>query len=337
MEKFWTWLGRGLAVLAIVLFVGISFTIGWRPFLGPRTRPVTNRKFEATAARLERGRYLANSVMGCTDCHSEHDWNTPGAPAIEAKLGAGEIFPDEGLPGKIVAPNLTPDPVTGTGRWSDDQLARAIREGIGHDGRTLFPLMPYKGFRILSDEDLASVVVYLRSLPPVRNALPATQIDFPVKYLIRNAPQPLTEPVAAPDLSTPEKRGAYLVRLASCGECHTPQQRGQRNDALAFGGGLEFAGPLPTVTSANITPDASGISYYDENLFVQAMRTGKVKARQLSSMMPWIDYGTMTDEDLKAVFAYLRTLKPVKHRIDNSLPPTRCKLCQGKHGAGDQN
>ena len=78
--------------------------------------------------------------------------------------GAGDVQPYADLPGKIVAPNLTPDPETGAGNWTDDQLARAIREGIGHDGRALFPMMPYTHFREMSDEDLASVIVYLRSL-----------------------------------------------------------------------------------------------------------------------------------------------------------------------------
>jgi hypothetical protein len=337
MKRFWKWLGAVLVVLAAVLVVAISFTIGWRPFLGPRARPVTDRKFEPTPERLARGRYLANSVMGCTDCHSEHDWKAPGAPSLEAKLGAGQIFPVSGLPGTVVTPNLTPDPETGAGNWSDDQLARAIREGVGHDGRALFPLMPYQAYRVLSEEDLASIVVYLRSLPPVRNPLPKTKIIFPVKYLIRGAPQPLTTPVPSPDQSTQVKRGEYLVRMAHCEGCHTSQQGGKSNMAMAFAGGFEFNGPLPTVVSANITPDPSGIPYYDEDLFLQVMHTGKVRSRQLSAVMPWREFTNMTDEDLKAVFAYLRTLPPVHHRVDNTLPPTACKICQGKHGGGDQN
>jgi mono/diheme cytochrome c family protein len=257
---------------------------------------------------------------------------------MPAMLGAGQVFPEKNLPGAVIAPNLTPDQETGAGTWTDDQFARAIREGIGHDGRTLFPLMPYGHFRTMSDEDLASIVVYLRSLPPVRNPLPKTEIIFPVKYLIRAAPEPVNDPVPPPDLSTPAKRGEYLTRMASCVTCHTPQERGQSNMKLLFAGGFTFnVGPLPSVTSANITPDPSGIAYYDENLFLQAMRSGKVRARELSAVMPWIGYKNMTDEDLKAIFAYLRTVKPVPHRVDNSLAPTLCKLCGGTHGAGNQN
>ena len=106
--------------------------------------------------------------------------------------------------------NITSDPETGAGSWTDDQLARAIREGIGHDGRALFPMMPYESLRHMSDEDLASLVVYIRSLPPVRNPLPKTEIIFPVKYLIRNVPQPVTGPVSSPDRSDRVKWGEYL-------------------------------------------------------------------------------------------------------------------------------
>src|SRR5207244_1258264 len=141
--------------------------------------------------------------------------------ALGDKLGAGTVFGEGSeLPGKLNASNLTPDKETGAGNWTDDMLARAIREGIGHDGRTLFPLMPYVNYREMPDEELASVIVYLRTLAPVRNSLPQTEIIFPVKYLIRGAPEPVTASVSQPDLSDPVKRGAFLVRMASCADCH---------------------------------------------------------------------------------------------------------------------
>jgi hypothetical protein len=93
----------------------------------------------------------------------------------------------------------------GTRTWSDDQCARAIREGFGHDESTLFPLIPYEQERAMADEDPASIVVYMRSLTPIRDSLPETKTIFPVKYLIRNVPQPLAAPVPPPDLSSPPK------------------------------------------------------------------------------------------------------------------------------------
>jgi hypothetical protein len=325
----------GVVVLATV---AITFTIGWRPFIGPKARPLTTRTFDRAPQRLERGRYIATALSGCLDCHSPHDWNAPGTPYIAGMVGAGEIMPEPNLPGRIVAPNLTPDLETGAGRWTDDQLARAIREGIGHDGRALFPMMPYTDYREMSDEDLASVVVYFRSLPPVRHQLPRSEIIFPVKYLIRGVPQPLNSPVPEPPSTLePSKRGALLVKLAGCNDGHTPRDKGQEIPGLSFAGGSPFPGPWGDVSSANLTPDPSGIPYYDEALFLQLMHTGVVKARPLNDVMPTMVYKNLSDEDLKSIFAYLRSLKPVQHRVDNSEPPTLCKLCRQKHGGGNRN
>jgi hypothetical protein len=337
MKRFGKWLILVLLGLAMLLAIAISLTIGWRPFLGPKARPLTDRTFERTPQRLERGRYIATALSGCVYCHSPHDWNAPGHPIVTAMLGAGVVLPFANLPGRVVGPNLTPDPETGAGRWSDDQLARAIREGTGHDGRALFPMMPYPHYRNMSDEDLASVVVFFRSLTAVRNVLPPTEIIFPVKYLIRSVPQPITTSVPGPDKSNQVKYGAHLVDQAGCTDCHTPQDRGQALPDMEFAGGFLFPGPWGSVASANITPDPSGISYYDETLFLDMMHTGQVKARQLSSIMPVMIYKNMTDDDLRAMFAFLRTLKPVKHRVDNSEPPTDCKLCKQKHGGGSEN
>src|SRR6516162_7433283 len=166
-------LGKGLLIgfiaLLVLLALGITFTIGWRPFLGPNARALTDRKFESTPQRLERGKYLAS---GCIYCHSPHDWNAPSTPIQAGMEGSGEQEPYLDLPGKIIAPNLTPDKETGAGTWTDDMFARAIREGIGHDGRALFPLMPYQNFREFSDEDIASLVVYLKSLLPEQRTSP---------------------------------------------------------------------------------------------------------------------------------------------------------------------
>jgi cytochrome c553 len=327
----------GLLVVLLVILLGGALValVGVRPFLGPKARPLTDRNFESTPERLARGRYLAENLAGCLDCHSEHDWKSPQFPVTRAYVGG--VFPLEGLPGRIVSANLTPDPETGIGNRSDDQLARAIREGIGHDGRALFPLMPYPFYRHLSDEDLACIIVYLRSLTPVRNPLPKTEIAFPAKYLIRNVPQPVEAPVPPPDAGAPEKRGRYLAGIAVCADCHTPQRNGQPIPELAYAGGFDLRGAWGRIASSNITPDPTGIPYYDEELFFQVMRTGHVRARKLHDLMPWSYYKNLTDEDLKAMFAYLKTLPPIAHRVDNSLPPTMCKLCRNEHGAGDQN
>jgi mono/diheme cytochrome c family protein len=329
----------GLGVVVVLLAAAITATVGWRPFFGPAARPLTDRRFEPTSARRARGQYLFTAGAACIGCHSEWDRTLDGHPAKAGFEGAGRNWADEGMPW-LTAPNLTPDADTGAGTWTDDMLARSIREGIGHDGRALFPVMPYVRFAAMSDEDLASIVVYLRSLPPVRRSLPKTAIPFPPGPLINSVPKPVTAPVPAPDMSTPERAGAYLVRMAVCAECHTPSDdRGNKLPGLEFAGGF----PLPdataghTIVSANITQDPSGIPYYDEALFIQTIRTGRVVARKLDDMMPWASYRNLTDDDLKAMFAYLKTVTPVKHTVDNSLPPTPCPVCKTSHGGGDRN
>jgi len=329
MKKVGKALCVGLGLLVLLCSVAISFTIGWRPFLGPKKRATTNRQFERTQERLARGRYLTQSLLGCESCHTPRDWSQHGAPMQEGKELVGQPLPLPGLPGSVVAPNLTPDSETGSASWTDDQIARAIREGIKHDESTIFPIMPYVNYRHLSDDDIAAVIVYLRSLPPVRNPLPNSNVKFPVNYLVRSAPDPLTEPVSAPNLADPVERGKYYVTLG-CG-CHNVVQK------LPYGGGEVLTGPWGSATSPNLTPDPSGIQYYTEATFTTALRTGYVGARKLNSIMPFGEFKNLSDEDLKAMYAYLRTLPPVKHRVDNTLPPTYCKLCKQKHGAGEQN
>ena len=327
----------GAAMFAIVIVVGVPALVGVRPFIGARARPLTNRTFEATPARLERGRYLVTGAHPpCILCHSPLEVSGGHLTVQDGMTLAGRNWTPDGVP-FVTAPNLTPDVETGIGTWTDDQLARAIREGIGHDGRTLFPVMPYEKFRHMSDEDLASIIVYLRSLAPIRHPLPKSNVPFPVKYLINNVPEPIDSPVV-PDLSTPEKRGAYLVTISVCADCHTT-----RDDQGNVRAGMDFAGGTTLVYgehsrwSANITPGVNGIPYYTEALFIETMRTGRVHSRPLDDFMPTAFFKNFTDQDLKDIFAYLKTLKPVDHYVDNALPATYCPKCRLKHGGGDRN
>jgi mono/diheme cytochrome c family protein len=324
--------------LGVVLTASISATSGWRPFIGPKVRPLTGRTFEATPARLERGRYLATSGgVACVLCHSELKPTSEGVALVAGTEFTGRNWAPDGTP-FVTAPNLTPDAETGIGSWSDDALARAIREGISHDGRALFPIMPYEKFRMMSDEDLASVIVYLRSLRPVKRDLPKSAVPFPVNRLINGVPQPIVGPVT-PDLSTPAKRGEYLTTIAVCADCHSPMNdQGIRTPGMDFAGGttIHFAGSKEAA-SANLTPAVNGIPYYTEGLFIETLRTGHVRERKLNDMMPWQAYRNMTDQDLKDIFAYLKTLKPIHHYVDNTMPVTDCALCGLKHGGGERN
>ena len=190
----------------------------------------------------------------------------------------------------------------------------------------------------MSDEDLASVIVYLRSLKPIKNPLAKSDVPFPVNRLINGLPRPI-EGVVTADLSTPEKRGDYIATVAACADCHSPMDaQGARVPGLDFAGGNTILyGDWKSAAAANITQGVNGIPYYTEDLFIEAFRTGKVRSRALNGMMPTRYYREMTDADLKDLFAYLKTLTPVDHYVDNSLTPTPCAKCKLTHGGGERN
>jgi mono/diheme cytochrome c family protein len=307
------------------------------------------------AARVARGSYLVNGVGRCFWCHSPQTSSDPSTPRPET-LGAGDTL-DKSAP--VVAPNLTQDAETGLGRWSDAEIVRAVREGVGRDGRRLRGDHPANYYSVLSDGDAAAVVAYLRSLRPIRNPLPRSAPSTRDGETV----QPVVRPMATlPD--TPEGRGAYLVQLAECAGCHTTTTAaGKPHRKMLFGGGRRFVetrlgygyelSPDPAfanapdpplqkgeriVTSANLTSDPSGISYYTPELFVRTIRSGKVGGvRRLSSAMPWVYFRTLTDQDLRDIFAYLRSVRPVRHAVDNSDTPTLCRICGRRHGLGDSN
>jgi mono/diheme cytochrome c family protein len=307
-------------------------------------------------ARVARGQYLVN-LCECFVCHSPLEKTRYETP-VKHRLGAGDII---NAKQRKVAPNLTPDRATGAGSWSDAQLVRAIRKGISHDGRQLSLAMPYDYFSVMTDDDVASVVAYLRSLPAVRNTLP----KWIPTDVAETPPEALRSPLTPAEIQRPVDRGAYLVRLARCGLCHTARPAGvswrHRRLDMEFGGGRRFSAtpfydeldPDPATTaapkagrgggagivvSANITPDPSGIAFFDEAIFIETIRTGRVAGiRPLSGAMPWNRFRLLTDEDLSAIFSYLRSVPPVRHRVNNTDPPTWCPRCGRFHGLGELN
>lgn len=292
----------------------------------------------AADPRVERGRYLANHVAICFYCHSDVDWAKPGNPARPDRLGAGSVpFSEASLP-FLNAPNLTPDRDTGLGAWTDAEIGRALRRGTGRDGRRLFPAMPYFFLHDTSDADLAAIVAYLRTLAPVRNPVPPSAYPPPVLEMLKRLPELPERPVPEPDRTSPVQYGKYLATLAACADCHTPMKPdGSRIPGMALAGGQRLRGPWGDATSPNLTSDPSGIPHYTEELFLKVMRTGDVGGRRLNGLMPWGYYHGMTDADLKAIFAFLRTLPPTPHRVDNTTPPTPCARCGGTHGLGEFN
>ena len=114
--------GYSLPLIVVLSALGITFTIGWRPIIGPKARPLTDRRFDATPERVARGQYIVNGLVGCLVCHSDVDRSKPGAPPKEGNEGAGRDWSQDGRPG-LIAPNLTPDRETGIGTFLGEKSA----------------------------------------------------------------------------------------------------------------------------------------------------------------------------------------------------------------------
>jgi mono/diheme cytochrome c family protein len=180
-------------------------------------------------------------------------------------------------------------------------------------------MMPWQSFRGMSDEDVAAVIAYLRTLAPVAKRREPTRIDAPVRWFLEAQPKPLRAPVAAAPATDAVARGRHLAQVGQCESCHTPvDARHQPLPGMAFAGGQQFVIAGVPYRSANITPHPSGISHYDEALFIRAMRTGNVGGRRLAPVMPWLAMSKLTDDDLKALWAYLKTVTPVAHDVERT-------------------
>ncbi|MEZ4373160.1 MAG: cytochrome c [Polyangiaceae bacterium] len=311
------WIGIGLGVLigAAALFVATK---------SPASRPAPDLKAEASPEAIERGKYLFEHQLGCGECHTERDWTKYGGPAKGASAGGTPDCwgKDYGLPGEVCFPNLTPGS-GGLKDWSDGEIARAIREGVDKDGKVLFPIMPYDNYQSLSDADTKAVIAYMRSLPPVEAERAKTHIDFPVSFFIKFAPKPLTGPVEEPNRTDPVALGKYLTTVAGCRSCHSQvDKEHQPIPGYEFAGGQLFAGPWGKVRSANLTPDPETGLQLTEAQFIQKFTSHADEAVQRpvdaaqNTPMPWLAYAKMQESDLKAIFAFLKTVKAVKHKVE---------------------
>lgn len=315
----------GLVVLVVVALAAIG--VSYLALRKPAQRPAAAEKIEGTPERVARGKYLVHNVSICLDCHSERTY-AYALPFKPGREGVGGFVWDRkiGFPGTLAAANLTPDPETGLGKWTDGEILRAMREGVDREGRALFPIMPYGHYRSMSDEDAKSIVVYLRTLEPQRYERPAKSLDVPLNFIEKFVPKPVEAPVAAPDRSDTIAYGKYLTTIAACGECHTPKDdKGNSLPGMEFAGGFEMHTPQFRVVTSNITPHPTtfmGRATKEE--FIGRFRafsgytheTAPAAPKGRNTLMPWIAYSGMTDEDLGAIYAYLRTVPPVENRIN---------------------
>jgi mono/diheme cytochrome c family protein len=250
---------------------------------------------------IERGEYLVKHVAACGNCHS------PLGPN-------GEVAGKE-LSGRFVikmtafeawAPNITPIAI---GDWTDQQLINVIREGKRPDGGIVGPPMPIELYRDLSDEDVKSIVTYLRTVPAVENIVPRSTYNIP---LPESYGPPVNSVASIPAGETVEY-GAYLAGpVAHCVECHTPMVEGHFDFANQIGaGGRVFEGPWGTSISANLTPHPDGMARWTDEEVIAMIRTGKrPDGSAMSPPMGYSFYAGMADQDAKAIVMYLRSLEP---------------------------
>lgn len=256
-------------------------------------------------AQMVRGKYLAEGVVACANCHIAR--GDKGQPLFDKGMSGGMLFEDAAF--KAYAPNITPDPETGIGKWTDAQLAKAIREGIRPDGRLIGPPMPIEFYRNMSDSDLAAIIAYVKAQPPVKHVVPKSSYNFP---LPPNYGPPLAH-VQAPSSADTLKYGEYLANIGHCMECHTPRNsKGMLVTSRLGAGGQVF--PLPDgrkAVSANLTPHESGLKNWTDAQIMQTIRTGIDKdGHHLKPIMAFGWYKNINDSDMKALVAYLRSLKP---------------------------
>ena len=319
MKRFIKVLGALLVLLAVVVGAGLLYITKALPDVDAPT----DLKVELTPERIDRGRYLANSVCVCMDCHAQRDWSLFAGPPKPGTLGAGgdKFDPTMQFPGEVFARNLTP---FAPKDWTDGELYPAITSGISKDGHPFFPVMPYPNYNRLATEDVHSIIAYLRSIDPVSTPpWPESTIDFPVNLIMRTVPQP-AQPMDRP-APTDDRYGEYVTNAAACIECHTNTVKGERV-GQPFAGGFTFAFPDGSVLrSPNITPHPTdGIGAWDKAMFIARFKQyadsayvpAKVAPGDFQTVMPWTMYATMTEEDLGAIYDYLAALPPVAGRVE---------------------
>ncbi|MDB5397904.1 MAG: cytochrome [Rhodospirillales bacterium] len=301
-------------------------------FVGGRTFAQDATPAPPEAALIEKGKYLA-TAGDCISCHTRpHGEQFAGGLPLKTPFGT------------IYTANITPDKETGIGNWTEEQLARAMREGVADDGSHLYPAFPYPSYTKVTDEDVHAIYAYLKSLKPVSYNPPKNEMPFPFSQrglmAIWNK-MFLREGRYAPDASqSPEwNRGAYLVEgLGHCSACHTPRnQLGGERTSLALTGGTYQDAIVDSVheqeivkqenmirpwSAVNLTSSPQGLGAWSVEEIAAYLKTGhNALAGAFGPMAQIVSNSTqyLTDEDTRAMAVYLKSLPPVAPPIDKSV------------------
>lgn len=265
-------------------------------------------------ASIQRGEYIF-SAAGCTSCHTDEKHKG-------AFLAGGVAIPTPF--GTFYGPNITPDPTYGIGRWSEADFIRAVREGKSPGGE-LFPAFPFTSFTKMTDADVKDLWAYMRSVPAVATASKPHDVSFPFnlrflqvfwKMLFFTPGRFEPDPAKSAEVN----RGAYVVQaLGHCGECHTPRNSlgGVRAD-MAYAGVAK--GPDGHLVP-NITPDAeTGVGKWSNGDIADVLSSGMTPDGDFvgGAMAEVVrnTTGKLTKADVAAVVAYLKSLPPVRHQVE---------------------
>ncbi len=308
----------GILVLLVVLAIASGLIYVFTAF--PKKEPLQQITVQATPQLLQRGEYLVHHVVVCTHCHSQRKMEVFATPAVPGTEGSGDLFIKDAELGELYSPNITPHAIK---NWTDGELIRAVTAGVNQKGDPLFPIMPYKVYANLKEEDLHAVIAYVRSLEPIAYQVPPTKLKFPLNLIVRMIPGP-----AEKDAKAQSNPGNYLTKVAGCIDCHTPlTDKGEPVPGMTLAGGQDFV----IVKSANITPDVdTGIGKWTKEDFISAFKKWQDPAMQQivvperqNTVMPWISYSAMKEEDLAAIYDYLRTVPPIRNSVQKFKRPER--------------
>lgn len=306
-----------------LLLVAMIFLVGC---LAKYVRKTTDERIEPTPERLARGQYLVDGPGACGVCHTT--WKNGDYLAGESDdyLAGGNYIEVKSQGYAAWVPNITPDPKTGLGTWTDDQVMRAIRDGIHADGHLLLPFMPFPSYQHMSDDDVRAVAAYLRSVPPREQTRPRQPNRMPAMMgmFVRNGATHHTPvvSVAPPPEGDKVRRGLYLAQLAHCPACHALGDQGEfAKDDPRYMAGSTY--PLERghgkIWAANLTPDRNtGIGRYSAQEIRTAIVSGsRLDGGRMGAPMAELSphYAKMTPEDLDAIVAWLQSLAPVNRKV----------------------
>lgn len=305
MFQIFKW--TGIFLVAIIL--GVTLVTASRQHIKYKA-PYPTIKASQDPAIIARGKHLVNSMAHCADCHSTANADSILESGNDVPLSGGKEFR---LPfGSIYTRNITPDKKTGIGNFSDAEIARALYYGVHPDGTVVYDFMP---FHNLSKSDMTAIISYLRTQAPVKNQVPAHKLNMLGKVVNAFLIKPVGPAGPIPENVQPDTTvayGKYLVtNVTNCGGCHTKRSKtGAIIGAFLAGGNPMKNGNTPALTPPNLTTDSSSrIFGWSFNNFKNRMRMGKIIPY---SEMPWNAFKHMTDDELKAIYKYLKSVKPAK-------------------------